>query len=763
MKKFLKQIIFILGGAAIISGLITGCSGQKGKENLNTEESAKGRYLETKIELPKGTDQILDVCTLENGILRMAAAGEEGADGIWESKNQGESWSKVFDYPKDAISGSGCYLSGAALSVGGDIFYIVEDDSEMKGEGYKEGELKLTYWSMDKDGNSCELPMTSLKDDNQDIFLNTFQFTDENKILGIDTQGKLYLVDIKNDKLIWTIQDSKERFESYGVMEDTLTAVTSSGVQLWELTTGKIMEKDSVLEEEILKDSQEGNYQGFNGQLSFEEGKDNKAMFYVNKKGIYTHILGGSIVEQLVDNSLTSLAMPGMRYLRMAVTKDNSFFVAAMDSENHYEMFRYTYSEEAASKPQTMVKAYSLRDSPELRQSVIKFQNKNPDIFISLEIGLDEQQGAISVSDALKTLNTEIMAGKGPDILLMDGLPVNSYIEKGLLADLSQIVKSVSKSEGILENIVKTNTKDNKYYAIPTRFSIPVIEGRADIVQGSTDLESLVSKVESIRKNQPDTQQILGDIPPVQLAAGIYDTCSPAWLKEDRTINQDALEEYYSLLKRLYEADAHESENYTETDNEGTRVNISDFLFDYAASQTLINIGEISSAKALAEISSADKKLGNSMYKSLAGQSKGVFVPRDVIGVSKKGENTEEALKFAEFLISNEVQSLSQGMGLPVNGMALKNVLNGETQGELIETIGGNLGEDLFLLDVKWPQKEEIAEFEALVSSLETMSETDGVLRETVLKCAEECLTGKLSVQEAAKNVVQKVNLYLAE
>lgn len=218
-------------------------------------------------------------------------------------------------------------------------------------------------------------------------------------------------------------------------------------------------------------------------------------------------------------------------------------------------------------------------------------------------------------------------------------------------------------------------------------------------MQGITDLESLVSQVESIRKNQPDTQQILGDIPPIQLAA----------------------------------------------------------------SQTLINIGEISSAKALSEISSADKKLGNSMYKSLAGQSKGVFVPRDEIGVSKKGENTKEALNFVEFLISNEMQSLSQGMGLPVNCMAIKNVLNDETQGALIETIGGNLGEDLFLLDVKWPQKEELMEFESLISSLNTRSETDGVLRETVLKYAEECLTGKLSVQEASKNVVQKVNLYLSE
>ena len=32
------------------------------------------------------------------------------------------------------------------------------------------------------------------------------------------------------------------------------------------------------------------------------------------------------------------------------------------------------------------------------------------------------------------------MDGNGPDIILLDGLPVESYIEKGLLEDISDVI-----------------------------------------------------------------------------------------------------------------------------------------------------------------------------------------------------------------------------------------------------------------------------------------------------------------------------------
>lgn len=60
---------------------------------------------------------------------------------------------------------------------------------------------------------------------------------------------------------------------------------------------------------------------------------------------------------------------------------------------------------------------------------------------------------AVTTSDAIRTLNTEVMAGEGPDILFMDGLPVNSYIEKGLLADVSDVMNPLISDGKLLKTL----------------------------------------------------------------------------------------------------------------------------------------------------------------------------------------------------------------------------------------------------------------------------------------------------------------------
>ena len=48
------------------------------------------------------------------------------------------------------------------------------------------------------------------------------------------------------------------------------------------------------------------------------------------------------------------------------------------------------------------------------------------------------------------------MAGKGPDILILDGISSETYAEQGMLEDLSGILKEA----GLLDNIESAYTKD---------------------------------------------------------------------------------------------------------------------------------------------------------------------------------------------------------------------------------------------------------------------------------------------------------------
>ena len=50
-----------------------------------------------------------------------------------------------------------------------------------------------------------------------------------------------------------------------------------------------------------------------------------------------------------------------------------------------------------------------------------------------------------------------------------------------------------------------------------------------------------------------------------------------------------------------------------------------------------------------------------------------------------------------------------------------------------------------------------------MIDSLTTPSAEDAVIKDNMKEQAEQCVSGKITIEEAVKNVMQKVNLYLSE
>ena len=117
-------------------------------------------------------------------------------------------------------------------------------------------------------------------------------------------------------------------------------------------------------------------------------------------------------------------------------------------------------------KEDGVIHLYTLKDNDQLQQSAKLFEEKFPEYQVVIDVGVSEEDGK-TVSDAIRSLNTEIMAGNGPDIILMDGLPIEDYIEKGVLEDLSDMVESVKENgEEFFENVLSSYKKGEKVLVI---------------------------------------------------------------------------------------------------------------------------------------------------------------------------------------------------------------------------------------------------------------------------------------------------------
>lgn len=132
--------------------------------------------------------------------------------------------------------------------------------------------------------------------------------------------------------------------------------------------------------------------------------------------------------------------------------------------------------EEEKTASEGALRIYSLYGGYEVRQAASLFQGLHPELEVSFETGYTGEDG-VTLSDAIRTLNTELMAGEGPDILILDGLPADSYVDKGILEDLTDLVEP--DKEKYFYNMISAYNGGGSIYQMRQRsFYVFICPGR---------------------------------------------------------------------------------------------------------------------------------------------------------------------------------------------------------------------------------------------------------------------------------------------
>ncbi len=747
-KKIIKKIMSFALAASLSLGILAGC-GQSGdgKDGGKETESAKGRYLEEDIPLPEQTS-VYSMTQMEDGTIRIATNDQEGRGAVWDLKEDDAAWEKVYDLPEEWMETDDLYVTHVAVSPKGDAFAVTSQLSG--GEASEEH-----YYHLDEKGAVTEVPL------NVGEYLYFMQYAQDGELLTLFQNTPLSSVDMETGELTDKVSGAEDT-SFFGVAGDTIYTVDyDGGILPFDRKTGEPLPKDENLSDSIAQSGASMDLHYVQCRpLVFARGKEEQEVFYCTNKGLYRHIKDGSAVELVIDSSLNSLGNPDVGLISMEATKDDAFYVLAVDSQSA-KLLHFTYSADTDTVPETELKAWSLYENSELMQNISQYQKENPEVYVDLEVGVTEDNG-VTASDALKNLSTEIMAGNGPDILMLDGLPVDSYVEKGMLEDLSDVA---AQAEDLFENLMAGMEEDGKLYGIPLRFSIPLVEADTQYLEKIQDLESLADVVEEMGAADPDKNISSPYFDGVMLAAQLYDACSPAWIREDGTIDEEKLEEFYTQLGRIYDP-----EKYIETDygvfGEGYQnyvSAISSETLQLYCDKLQIGFGGIWSDSTFAQLATTMMDKEGISYKPLIGQAEHVFLPKAVAGVSSKSGMKEEAKRFVQFLLTEEAQMAAQGVGLPVNQKALESLIDHIDAGMTIGSSMSNDPDSYVEMTIQKPSAEITDQFIAYIKEADTPALTNEIIRNAVLSQAGECLEGKITPQEAVRAVTDQVDLYLAE
>ena len=164
-------------------------------------------------------------------------------------------------------------------------------------------------------------------------------------------------------------------------------------------------------------------------------------------------------------------------------------------------------------------------------------------------------------------------------------------------------------------------------------------------------------------------------------------------------------------------------------------------------------------------------------YALINGQTSGVFVPKNLMGINAKSDNKEMAKKFISYLLSEESQSKESYDGLPINKAAFDKISeypyadefvgeNGEgySEDQSIGTWGfSNENETTVELKVYWPTKEYFNNFKAEIESLKSPVTVNTIVLEEVAKAFDKYANGNATLDEVVKNIGDNIDLILAE
>ncbi|MEG1524820.1 MAG: extracellular solute-binding protein [Clostridia bacterium] len=738
-----QKIIALLCASLLLLFCLSGCRRAPQADN-GAIPGALGRYMEEPVTLP------LPEGATEQSLIGMCAA----ADGMvyFTCVYHGQDDAFYVDYFRHTVKIEGSvttqkeqWLSDSAPKGGNELSLIRSDN----------GTLYFSYNDYDADGNTVPHILVSHDDGKTSETLTGTGVTGHDFILklGVSTDGRIVVANMGADNLVvldaqGNVQDElaidRDHASHFSVSGDKVICVAPSGdaVRVYNLSDNSSVDFPFAISQ---------------GTVAFAVANDG-AVYLANATGLFRHTADGTLWEQLVEGGVTSIGMPSYYICQLSVQsgEQNSLYVSGYADGSGMQVYRYFFDSEAAQTADIELNVFSLHASEPVQQAVVAFNRAHSEIRINYTVAM-EQGGAGTEQDYAKALNTELLAGTGPDVLILDGLPIDSYTEKDVLLDLSTIVDG---AEPVLPQIRRAYEQDGHLYTMPLGFGMLMALAKDGAETAFTSLETLAS------------YQSSSGLPILSNTAFSYETLANMLLTY---YGKDLLAGQAEAVRSFLENAALLKTNIRATDKLGAGWDIfSDMpgeelqqmlqsnsnppqLFAFMTERVcaaLLSIDSPSSENFMMAAAAAAQT--NAALSSVNGQ----FFPVGLAGINRASKQPEAAALFLNTLLSKQVQNASNNTAsFPVNLAALDAVLNYENP---------NISCGLLLtatdsLNASWPVPEQRERLRTEIDHLKTPLSMDIALQQMLLPEVTAYLDESVPLDAAVGKIVNLLSTYLAE
>jgi len=798
MRNFVKKIT-TFAMAAVLS-LTAGCTAQETADSQNaipqeetaaqsasdtiladnrneTETAGMGRYVEhTILETEFYSNEPLRLKKMADGKIAFLYMADDQCS-VYESADGGETWESGERGWMQEYMDSTYYTFASAMAPDGMVALCYTPPLEENN-----GEFDPHYVLLPADAAAFSgdgVISFDLELSEAGNFVRSFTFDDVTGRLFTTSEGKIYEISVEDgsSKELVSVESSVTYLESKNGL---LLCATGDGIQLYDTEAGTFVE-DKVLQD-FITETYGGitnyNTSTYNAYAFLDADSSGEQVIYIaGAKGMHRHVIGGSAVEQVVDGSLSSLGNPSNEIASAMILENQEFLVLYGTGT----LVKLTYDPNISTVPENLIRVYSLNDNDTIRQAVSAYQTQYPEMYVEYEVGMEGN--GVSREDALKKLSTQLLDGSGPDVLILDNLPMDSYISKGILMDISDTVRQANEESSMFMNLFDPLYQGENLYAVPAEFKLPVLSGREEVIKDVENLEGIADMFEAIRKEQPEGM-VIYKCAEIDIMQTFAEVCGPAWKTADGNINKEAVRDFLVQLKRISDVQmggipekiatmySHWSvEVESELSMPFRKYKYFYMMYEsgYLSGMTQLMCGDVDDSGTYNALNSVKKTEGfsDTAWKPMPGQSSNVYVPLTMAGINASSKSIDAAKTFIQVLLGTQVQE-NTFCGLPVNKAAFEQVF------VVDENLIGEDGAYAWLststidgMDLSYryyvPTEEELSRLRDWIAQSDTPYICDIVIEDAVLEEGEKYLKGEADLDTAVDKIMDRVQIYLAE
>lgn len=278
-------------------------------------------------------------------------------------------------------------------------------------------------------------------------------------------------------EMLWSIRLNAASF--YGMTADALIVLAESG----DMISYDLVDGHEILRQRIPNEIAEALIMTWQDYRQMGDPMFGDTDYLYMKSGSEVHINRVSLedwnAEQLLNSTRFDYGQYDNHQLRyISAGSDESIYlvIKVAEDENPSEgtairIHHFQYDTRQIN-PDKKLTVWSMGHYTSMDAAKRSFQKSHPEVEVVFQS--PDYQGLLgqskTLNDELTALNTALLAGKGPDVLLLDGLDYQTFMEKGVLADLTDIYGEYT----FVGSTVSSLLYDGKCYVIPDRFSATV-------------------------------------------------------------------------------------------------------------------------------------------------------------------------------------------------------------------------------------------------------------------------------------------------